>query len=126
MTQYSDWAYGPAPELRTALRACKTIEFLRRATAISTAFHRSMKAYDAGSSRERFLDALSLATKEISGRLLAPWESIDQKDAIWADHHAFNREHLLCLRASGLSDHQVVVAVVLTMCQVLRTQGAKL
>lgn len=108
------------------MRACKTIEFLRRATAISTAFHRSMRAYDAGSSRERFRDALSLATKEIAGRLIAPWGSIDQKEAIWADHLAFNRDHVPCLRGSGLSDRQVVTAVVLTLCQVLRSQGARL
>jgi hypothetical protein len=126
LTQYADWAYGLAPELRTAVRACKTPEFLRRATAISTAFHRTMRTYDAGSSRERFRDALSLATKEISGRLIAPWGSIDEKDAIWADHLSFNRDHLPCLRRSGLSDRQAVTAVVLTLCQILRSQGARL
>lgn len=126
MTQYSDWAYSLAPQLRKAFRGCKTGEFLEQAAAISSAFHRTMKAYDAGSSRDRFRDALSMATKEISGRLLAPWRSVDSKDAIWADHLAFNRDHLPCLRSSGLSDRQIVTAVVLSLCQVLRSQGAKL
>ena len=126
MTQYGDWAYEIPEALQKAMRKCKTFDFLKDATAISSAFHRTMKAYDAGASRARFREALSLATKELSGRVLAPLQSLERTDPLWDDHYAFSRDHLSCLRWSGSSDRQIVTGVALTLCQILRAQGARL
>ena len=125
MTQYGDWAFEIPEDLQRAMRRCRTLEFLAEATAISSAFHRTMKAYDAGASRVRFREALSLATKEVSQRLLAPLMSLERTDPLWDDHYAFNRDHLPCLRWSGSSDRQIVTGVALTVCQILRAQGAQ-
>jgi len=126
VTQYGDWAFNIAEELRKAMRKCRTLEFLKQATAISSSFHRTMLAYGAGSSRERFREALSLATKELSRRLLAPLQSIEAGDPLWEDHYTFYREHLACLRQSGPSDRHIVTGVALALCQMLRVQGAQL
>ncbi len=126
MTSYADWAFEIPDDVLKAMRRCRTLDFLREAAAITGAFHRTMKAYDAGASRARFRDALSLATKELSGRILAPLQSLERADPLWDDHYAFNRDHLPCLRWSGAGDRQIVTAVALAVCQVLRAQGAKL
>jgi len=126
VTSYADWAFEIPDEVLKAMRRCRTLDFLREAAGITGAFHRTMKAYDAGASRARFRDALSLATKELSGRILAPLQSLEKTDPLWDDHYAFNRDHLPCLRWSGASDRQIVTAVALALCQVLRAQGAKL
>ena len=126
MTRYGDWAFEVPEDLQKAIRKCRTLEFLKAATAITSAFHRTMKAYDAGASRVRFREALSLATKELSQRLLAPLQSLERTDPLWDDHYAFNRDHLPCLRWSGSSDRQIVTGVALTVCQILRVQGAQL
>jgi len=126
VTQYADWAYEIPQDVLRAMQKCKTLEHLKQATAISSAFHRTMKAYDAGASRARFREALSLATKVLSRRLLAPLQSLQRTDPLWDDHYAFYRDHLPCLRWSGSSDRQIVTGVALTVCQVLRAQGAQL
>ena len=126
MTGYGDWAFEIPDDLLKAMRRCRTLEFLQNAPGITGAFHRTMKAYDAGASRVRFREALSLATKELSRRLLAPLQVLERADPLWDDHYAFNRDHLPCLRWSGASDRQVVTAVALALCQILRAQGAQL
>src|SRR6266508_4507129 len=105
------------------MQKCKTLEHLKAATAISSAFHRTMKAYDAGASRARFREGLALATKELSRRLLAPLQSLQRTDPLWDDHYAFYREYLPCLRWSGATDRQIVTGVALAVCQILRAQG---
>ena len=126
MTQYGDWAYEVPEDLQRTFRKCGTLEFLKEAAGITGAFHRTMRAYDAGASRARFREALSLATKELARRLLAPLQSLKPTDPLWEDHHAFNRDHLACLRQSGSSDRQIVTGVALMLCQLLRAQGARL
>src|SRR6266571_664300 len=44
VTQYADWAYEIPQDVLRAMQKCKTLEHLKQATAISSAFHRTMKA----------------------------------------------------------------------------------
>ena len=126
MTQYSDWAFEIPDDVEPALRKCGTFEFLKKAPGITTGFHAAMRAYDAGSSRARFSEALSLATKVLARRLLAPLHSLALDDPLWPDHFAFHRDHLLCLRLAGLGDPQIVSGVAISLCRILRDQGAQL
>jgi len=123
MTRYDDfWVKVPARFVR-ALRKCGTDTFHAKAGGMVDGFHKVVRAYD-GSSAEQFKAAYVRATESMAPRLLVPFTSMKPVDPGYRDHVEFFQRHLDCLRASGLSDGEVVDAVAAHACILLQKRGA--
>src|SRR5213596_3324910 len=106
MTKYGDFWIKVPKRFQTALRRCRTDQFLVRSGGIADAFHKSVREYD-GSSDDQFREACMRAT-----------------DPTYRDHMEFFQRHLDCLREFGLSDGEIVEAVAAQVCLVLQARGA--
>jgi len=123
MTRYDDFWVKMPGRLQRALRKCGTDAFLAKAGGIVDEFHKVVRAYD-GSSDEQFKAAYLRATESMAPRLLVPLTSMKPADPGYRDHVEFFQRHLDCLRASGLSDGEVVGAVAAQACILLQKRGA--
>jgi len=123
MTKYGDFWIKVPKRFQTALRRCRTDQFLVRSGGIADEFHKSVRAYD-GSSDDQFREAYVRATEAMAPRLLVPFASMKPTDAAYRDHVEFFQRHLGCLRAFGLSDGEIVDAVAAQVCVVLQARGA--
>jgi len=123
MTKYGDFWVKVPKRFQTALRRCRTDQFLVRSGGIADAFHKSVREYD-GSSDDQFRDACVRATEAMAPRLLVPFASMKATDPTYRDHMEFFQRHLDCLREFGLSDGEIVEAVAAQVCLVLQARGA--
>jgi len=85
--------------------------------------YKIIEKYNA-SSDEQFKAAYLRATESMAPRLLVPLTSMKPADPGYRDHVEFFQRHLDCLRASGLSDGEVVGAVAAQACILLQKRGA--
>jgi hypothetical protein len=123
MTRYDDFWVKMPKRFQSALKKCGTDRFLANAgSGIVDEFHGSVRRYD-GSSEAQFRHAYARSKAAMAPRLLAPFASMKPADAAYRDHMEFFRHHLDCLKASGLSDGEVVDAVAAQAFLVL--QGRK-
>ncbi len=123
MTKYGDFWVKMPKKFQTALKRCRTDQFLARSGGIADEFHKSVREYD-GSSDEQFKEAYVRATEAMASRLLVPFASMKPSDAAYRDHVEFFQRHLGCLRAFGLSDGDIVDAVAAQVCVILQSRGA--
>ena len=124
MTKYGDFWIKVPKRFQTALRRCRTDQFLvRSGGGIADEFHKSVREYD-GSSDDQFREAYVRATEAMAPRLLVPFASMKPTDAAYRDHVEFFQRHLDCLRAFGLSDGEIVDAVAAQVCEILQVRGA--
>ena len=123
MTRYDDFWVKIPERFKRALRKCGTDTFLAKSGGIVDEFHKVVRAYD-GSSDEQFKAAYVRATESMAPRLLVPFTSMKPVDPGYRDHVEFFQHHLDCLRASGLSDGEVVDAVAAQACILLQKRGA--
>jgi len=123
MTKYGDFWVKMPKRFQTALKRCRTDQFLARSGGIADEFHKSVREYD-GSSDAQFKEAYVRATEAMASRLLVPFASMKPSDAAYRDHVDFFQRHLGCLRAFGLSDGDIVDAVAAQVCVILQSRGA--
>ena len=123
MTKYGDFWFKMPKRLQTALKRCRTDQFLARSGGIADEFHKSVREYD-GSSDDQFREAYVRATEMMAPRLLVPFAAMKPTDAAYRDHVEFFQRHLDCLRAFGLSDGEIVDAVAAQVCEILQVRGA--
>src|SRR5437016_13896529 len=123
MTKYGDFWIKVPKRFQTALRRCRTDQFLVRSGGIADEFHKSVRAYD-GSSDDQFREAYVRATEAMAPRLLVPFASMKPTDAAYRDHVEFFQRHLGCWRAFGLSGGASGDAVARHVCVVLHRRGA--
>src|SRR5438034_11326314 len=114
MTKYGDFWIKVPKRFQTALRRCRTDQFLVRSGGIADEFHKSVRAYD-GSSDDQFPEAYVRATEAMAPRLLVPFASMKPTDAAYRGHLDVFQGHLECLSAFGLSDGEVVDVVAATV-----------
>jgi len=123
MAKYGDFWVKMPKRFQTALKKCRTDQFLARSGGIADEFHKSVREYD-GSSDDQFREAYVRATETMAPRLLVPFASMKPTDAAYRDHVEFFQHHLGCLRAYGLTDGEIVDAVAAQACIVLQARGA--
>ncbi len=123
MTKYGDFWFKMPKRLQTALKRCRTDQFLARSGGIADEFHKSVREYD-GSSDDQFREAYVRATEMMAPRLLVPFAAMKPTDAAYRDHVEYFQRHLGCLRDFGLSDGEIVEAVAAQVCVVLQGRGA--
>jgi len=123
MTKYGDFWVKMPKKFQTALKKCRTDQFLARSGGIADEFHKSVREYD-GSSDDQFKEAYVRATEAMAPRLLVPFASMKPTDGAYRDHVEFFQRHLGCLRAFGLTEGEIVDAVAAQVCVILQSRGA--
>src|SRR2546428_6769140 len=98
MAKYGDFWVKMPKRFQTALKKCRTDQFLARSGWIADEFHKSDREYD-GSSDDQFREAYVRATEPMAPRLPVPFALMNATDAAYRLLVEFFQEHLSGLQA---------------------------
>src|SRR5256885_16088038 len=101
MAKYADFWVKMPKRFQTALKKCRTDQFLARSGGIADEFHKSVREYD-GSSDDQFREAYVRATETMAPLRRVPFGPLKRTAGVSRDPGEFFQHHLGCLRPLGL------------------------